>query len=111
MEVVQKESIKISNALLLSGPINTLEDEEVLDLLKRHGSITRVLPINDPESKYHDHSIVEYNSGSAIESISPLLPLSYTDKDDPSLTYQIRALSSVYSCERVLVPQPLTYPP
>ena len=28
-----------------------------------------------------------------------MLPLSYTDKDDPSLTYQIRALSSVYSCE------------
>lgn len=57
-----------------------------------------ILPINDPESKYHDHTIVEYNFGSAIELISPLLPLSYKDKDDPSLTYQIRAPSSVYSC-------------
>lgn len=99
MEIVQKENIKVSNALLISGPNNILESEEVLDLLKRHGSITRVLPINDPESKYHDHTIVEYNLGSAIESISPLLPLSHTVKENPSLTYQIRALSSVYSFE------------
>ena len=59
MEIVQRESVKIVNAHLVSGPINTLEDEEVLDLLKRHGSISRVLPINDPESKYHDHTIVD----------------------------------------------------
>lgn len=48
MEIVQKESVKILNALLVSGPINTLEDEEVLDLLKQHGSIARVLPILSP---------------------------------------------------------------
>ncbi|KAL1258010.1 hypothetical protein QQF64_011254 [Cirrhinus molitorella] len=99
MEVVQKESVKIVTALLVNAPVSILEDEGVLDLLKRHGSIARVIPIHNPESKYHDHTIVEYNSGSAIESISPSLPLSYTSKENPSLTYQIRALSSVYSWE------------
>ncbi len=49
------------------------------------------------ESDYHDHTIVEYNSGLAIESIRPFLPLSYTSKENPDLTYQIRTLSSVYS--------------
>ncbi|KAF4115066.1 hypothetical protein G5714_002555 [Onychostoma macrolepis] len=99
MEVVQKESVKIVTSLLVNGPVSTLEDEGVLDLLKRHGSIARVIPVNNLESKYHDHTIVEYNSGSAIESISPFLPLSYTSKENPSLSYQIRALSSVYSWE------------
>lgn len=99
MEVVQKESVKIVTALLVNGPVSTLEDEGILDLLKRHGSIARVIPVNNPESKYHDHTIVEYNSGLAIESVSPFLPLSYTSKENPTLTYQIRALSSVYSWE------------
>ncbi len=42
---------------------------------------------------------MEYNSGLAIESISPFLPLSYTSKENPGLTYQIRTLSSLYSGE------------
>lgn len=99
MDIVQKESIKISNALLVDGLIDIAEDEGVLDTLKRHGSIARLIPIHDTDSKYHNHTIVEYTFGSAMESISPLLPLTYTDKEDPSLTLQIRALSSVYSWE------------
>lgn len=70
MEIVQKESVKIVNALLVNGPVSTLEDEGVLDLLKRHGSIERVIPINNLESNNHDQIIVEYYSGSA-----PLLPV------------------------------------
>lgn len=90
--------IKITS-LLVDGPVSTLEDEGLFNLLKRHGSIARVIPVSNMESKYHDHTIVEYNFGSAIELISPFLPLSYTSKENPSLTYQIRTLSSVYSCE------------
>ncbi len=99
MDVVQMESVKISTALLVNGPVSTLEDEGILNLLKRQDSIARDISVNNPESKYHDHTIAEYNSGLAIESISPFLPLSYTSKENPSLTYQIRALSSVYSWE------------
>lgn len=99
MEIVQKESLKIVNALLVSGPVRNFEDKGVFVLIKRHGSIARVIFINNPESKYHDHTIVEYNSGLAIESISSSLPLSFTSKENPSLTYQIRTLSTVYSCE------------
>ncbi len=97
--VVQKESVKTVTALLVNGPVSTHEDKGILDLLKHHGSIARVIPVNNPESKYHDHTIVKYNSGLAIESISPFLHLSYTSKENTSLTYQIRALSSVYYWE------------
>ncbi len=99
MEVARRENVKISTALLVNGPVSTIENEGILDLLNRHGSIARVIPVNNTESDYHDHTIVEYNSGLAIESISPFLPLSYTSKENPGLTYQIRTLTSLYSGE------------
>lgn len=44
-------------------------------------------------------TIVEYQYGSAVESIKPLLPLNYSVKTDPPLSYLVRTLHTVYSSE------------
>lgn len=93
MEIVQTESVKVPNSLLVSGPTRT-DDDEIFDYLKTHGSISRLILIDDKGSEYYQQTIVEYAHGSAIQSIEPELPLDYTSKSDA--TYHVETLASVY---------------
>lgn len=46
MEIIEEKSIKIPNAILVSGITGTEVDEEILD----YGSINRIIQIPDPRS-------------------------------------------------------------
>lgn len=93
-ELVDKENVKVPNAVIVSGLTNTASDQDVTDFLNKYGSITRTLRIDDPKSPHHKNAIVEYDSGRAIETLEPMLP--YEFKSPSNVIYYIKALSSEY---------------
>lgn len=97
MEVVEKEGIKVPNAVLVSGLSFTHVDEEVFDFLKQYGSVRRVIKIDDPESEFHKQAILEFESGAAVQVLEAVLPLDRPSSVDPLIIHHVRTLSSVYS--------------
>ncbi|XP_073773333.1 zinc finger CCHC domain-containing protein 12-like [Danio rerio] len=97
MDVVMQEGIKIPNAIIISGETETADNEEFLKILQKHGSIVRSVKIQDPESEFNQDVIIEFDSGSALQSLEPLLPYTYQLTSDPNITYLVRSLSSVYT--------------
>lgn len=96
MEVVQTSGVKIPNSLLISGITDTEADEELYDFLKQYGSIQRKLPVDLPHSD-GPQIIVEYTYGTAVQSLSPLVPSKLISKAQPKVTYHIKALARVYT--------------
>ena len=72
------------------------KDEEILDFLKRYGSINRTLSIDDPTTEFHT-DLIEYSHGTAVQALEPLLPYTHSFPDDPYVIYHVRALASVYT--------------
>ena len=99
MEIFEKIGIKIPNSVLVHGVSPTEDYVEVLDLLKNYGPVKRSELIKADESEFNNYMIVEYESGSAIESLEPLLPYNYST-EDKSNTFIVEGLSNLYS-ERV----------
>lgn len=94
MEVVARENVKVPNSVVVSGLTDTESDQDVADFLSRYGRIGRTIRVDDPESPYHRHAIVEYESGAAVRAIEPLLPYSYESPSE--IIYLIKALTSEY---------------
>lgn len=94
MEVVNRENIKVPNSVIVSGLTDTELDEDVTEFLNKYGRIARTVRVDDPQSSYHRNVIVEYESGSALNTLKPMLPYDYESPN--KVTYQIRALSSEY---------------
>ena len=94
MEVVAKENVKVPNSVIVSGLTDTESDQDVTDFLNRYGPSGRAIRVDDPESPYHRHVIVEYESGAAVKALEPLLPHCYESPSE--VTYQIKALSAEY---------------
>ena len=91
------ENIKIPNAVLVNGVIETDDDhdyEEVVDFLKQYGAINRTEIIKDTESQYHNYLVVEFDSGSAMLSLEKLLPHSHVTKGN---TFIVQNLSNLYT--------------
>lgn len=94
MEIVDRENIKVPNSVIVSGLTDTESDEDLTDFLNKYGRIARTVRVDDPQSPYHKNVVVEYESGSAVNTLESVLPYSY---ESPSQgTYQIRALLSEY---------------
>ncbi|CAG5866853.1 unnamed protein product [Menidia menidia] len=94
MDIVNKENIKVPNSVIVSGITDTEVDENVSDFLNRYGKIMRTFKIDDPQSSYHQNAIVEYESGTSLTALEPLLP--YVLESSEKVSYRIRALSSEY---------------
>lgn len=100
MDFIHKSGIKIPNAVIFSGVTQVADQgKQVLDFLKKYGSIARIFSINDTSSKIYQNLIFEYSSGSALENLEPLLPYRYTMQGGPCVSYCVRALSSVYTTQ------------
>jgi len=100
MEVVQASSVKIPNSVIVSGVDGTDTDEELYDFLKQYGSIHRIVEVESPESETGKQVIVEYVSGAALQSLSPMLPYELHGlhaKTQTDITYHIRSLASAYT--------------
>lgn len=97
MEIVDRESIKVPNSLIVSGLSSTSTDDELGDYLKQYGKIRRTIDIDDEESEFNGQTIVEFESGVAVQALEPILPLHRTSSANPSIIYHVKALASVYS--------------
>lgn len=97
MEIVKQEDVNVSNALIVEGLTLTETDNELEMYLQRHGSINRTIIIDSPASEFHRNAIIEYNHNSAIQSLSPSLPLTLGSLSDPDVTFRVRALANVYT--------------
>ncbi|KAI7803737.1 putative zinc finger CCHC domain-containing protein 12-like [Triplophysa rosa] len=97
MDIVESEGIKVPNSVIVSGLTNTEHDDELIDILKKYGSFARTLTISDKRSEFYQSTIIEYNSGQALQSLEPQLPYNHQLSSDPGITYHVRALSGVFT--------------
>ena len=88
--------VKVPNAVIVSGLLEAPEDEEIIDFLKKYGSI-RLIPVTDINSEFYKDLIIEYQDGSAIEALAHLLPYTHELKNKPDVKYYVQALASVYT--------------
>lgn len=47
--------------------------------------------------EFYQSTIIEYNSGQALQSLEPQLPYTHQLSIDPGITYHVRALSSIFT--------------
>lgn len=73
MDIICKHSVKIPNAVIVSG-IAEDERDEILDFLKQYGSINRFITADNFTSEFPQSLIVDFNSGAAVEKLESLLP-------------------------------------
>lgn len=97
MEVIDKLGIKVPNAVLVSGSTGPEKHEDILDFLKTYGLIDRAEKIDDPTTGFHTNLIVEYNHGTAVQMLEPVLPLTHPSSVSPDVTFHVQALASVYT--------------
>ncbi|XP_032384184.1 zinc finger CCHC domain-containing protein 12 [Etheostoma spectabile] len=93
MDIVKEQSVKIPNSIIVTELSDPNLEEELVDFLNRYGRILRTLKIDDPQSKYHNGIIAEYESGAALAALESLLP--YTLKSQ-TVSCEIKALSTEY---------------
>lgn len=94
MEIIENESVKVPNSVIVSKMAGDEPHDEVIEFLKQYGSISRVLKINDSKSEFFRSVIVEYSSGLAVESLDPL---PRTHVSDSGASYRIQSLAGVYT--------------
>lgn len=97
MDVIQTNSVKIPNSVIVSGIAGAETDEELYDFLKQYGSIQRIIPVDVTDPASGKQVIVEFVYGTAIQSLLPSLPHRLNSKTQTDVTYHIRALTSVYT--------------
>lgn len=94
MEIIENESVKVPNSVIVSEIAGDEQLDEVIEFLKQYGSVSRVLKINDSKSEFFRSVIVEYSSGLAVESLDPL---PRTHVSDSGASYRIQSLAGVYT--------------
>lgn len=95
MEIVMQESIKVPDAVVITGLTDTDTDKEIEEYLASFGSVHRIFRIDTLD--YPNHCIVEFKHGTAMQALAPLLPLTYTSLTNPEVTYKVVSLDSMYS--------------
>ena len=100
MEIIEREGIKVPNAVIVSGLTNTDVDEEIFEFLKQFGSIDRIVKVSDKTSEIYGKAFVEYTSGAVMETFEKGLPFDKLCDSDKRTVFHIDALASVYSSEK-----------
>lgn len=96
MDIVKRENVNVSNSVIVSGLTLTETDQDLEIWLLRYGSINRNLLIDDPNSEFHRHAIIEFTYSSAMKTLMPLLPVTMVSTSNPDTTFIVRALNSIY---------------
>lgn len=96
MDVVERENVNVSNAVIVGGITLSESDQNLEAWLMRYGSISRTLLIDDPASEFHRQAIIEFAHSSAMKNLKSLLPLRIVSTSDADVIFTVRALSSVY---------------
>lgn len=69
MEFIADSGIKVPNAVIVSGLLESAEDEEIIDFPKKYGSF-RLVSVTDARSEFYKNLIIEYHDGAAIEALT-----------------------------------------
>ena len=97
MDIVKTENVDVPNSVIVNGLTQTNLDKELEESLETHGPINRHLLIDNPNSEFHRHLIVEFAESSAMHTLRPLLPLVYKTSHDTEDTLNVQALDSIYT--------------
>lgn len=97
MDIIEKEQVKVENALIVKGLTLTETDSELETFLQKYGAVKRNLIIDDPTSDFHHNVILEFAHSSAMLNLTPLLPLTLGSLLNPNVIFQVRALASVHN--------------
>ena len=98
MDIVLTESVKIPNAVLVSGLTNTKVDNEVFDLLKQYGSISRIIRV--PSTDSETQAIVEFEHGTAVKTLETnVLPYQRPCAANPEVIHHVQSLANVYTSD------------
>lgn len=95
--LIQHEKVSVTNSVIVSGLTQTEVDQDLEEFLVGYGPLSRTLVVDDPISKFHRHTIVEFANSSTMCTLRPLLPMEYTSPTDKGVTFQVQALDSVYT--------------
>lgn len=98
MDVVITENVP--NSLLVVGLSDTEADEELIDYLKKYGSIERMLKVNSADPKFRKSAIIEFQNGAAIRSLQSQLLLNRPISASSNIICHIQLLSEVYADSR-----------
>lgn len=99
MDVIKSTNIEVQNSLIISGSPGAESDKGLVAHLKQHGTIARFVSIDAPNTKFHEHVIVEYTDNTAIQSLKPLLPGTLPCQGEEGACYHLNALMDVYAPE------------
>ena len=99
MDIIERENVKIPNAVIITGLSNTVVDGEIITYLEQYGAIERTIEV--PATLSPDKLIVEFQYGRAIESL--ILPFDRTSEANPKIVHHVHALANVYSTEKSTV--------
>lgn len=98
MDIVTTESIKIPNAVLVSGLTNTEVDNEIFDFLKQYGSISRIIKVPTIDSE--TQAIAEFAHGAAVKALEDnILPYRRPCTTKSEVIYYVQSLASVYTSD------------
>lgn len=98
MDIIEHEGIKVPNAVLVSGFSGTDTDEEVVKFLQQYGSIKRTVNITSSDPDFKNTAVVEFEYGTAIESIKDDLPCQ-RPTSDPNVVHSVKLLSPLVSAK------------
>lgn len=96
MELFEKLKVQIPHAVLVDSFTGTQADDEVLEFLKRYGSIVRTEKIVDKNSEFNQHLVIEYNNREAVDALLPQLPYSFV-ASTKDIHFTISSLSDIYA--------------
>ncbi len=96
MDVIRRENVNVANAVIAGGLTLTETDQDLEAWLLGFGSIRRNFIIDDPNSEFHRHAIIEFTYSSAMKALKPLLPVRIVSMLNPDTTLNVCTLSSVY---------------
>ena len=101
MDVVEQKGIKVPNAVIVSltdTEKGTEKDKDVIiTFLEKYGSVHNFHSIDNPTSEFYENIIVEFDSGTALQALEPLLPYSQPLTDNPDVSFHVQALAAVYT--------------
>lgn len=95
MNVFLDLGIKLPNAILVEGIIKPAYDE-LIDFVRPYGSINRIETISDADSEFNDALVVEFNNGSAVSALRPILPYTFLSTEH-ELKFYISELATIFT--------------
>lgn len=99
MDIIQFQSVKVPDSVLVGGVTGDEADNEVMEYLGQFGSIGRIIQVTSSEPQFKDTAIVEFKSSEAVQFLRGTLPCK-RPSSNPNIVHHIRLLSELYVADK-----------